>query len=115
MIEKSRKTTIAASICTLVVGTASITAEAACTDMSPFGLKSLSSGYMVVAEGKCGEGKCGSKKTTKAEGKCGGDKGKTTEGKCGGDKGKKAEGKCGGDKNKKTEGKCGEGKCGGKK
>ena len=47
-----------------------------------------------MAEGKCGEGKCGGDKAKK-EGKCG-------EGKCGGDKAKK-------------EGKCGEGKCGGGK
>ena len=85
---------------------------------NPFAMSELSSGYVVaeMAEGKCGEGKCGGYKT-KAEGKCG-------EGKCGGDKAK-AEGKCGGykaetmategaDKAKK-EGKCGEGKCGGSK
>ncbi len=59
-------------------------------DANPFGMQNLESGYMQVAEGKCGEGKCG-------EGKM------------------KKEGKCGeGDKAKK-EGKCGEGKCGGKK
>ncbi len=83
-------------------------------DANPFGMQNLESGYMQVAEGKCGEGKCGEGKMKK-EGKCGeGDKAKK-EGKCGeGDKAKK-EGKCGeGDKAKK-EGKCGEGKCGGKK
>jgi uncharacterized low-complexity protein len=71
-------------------------------DANPFGMQNLESGYMQVAEGKCGEGKCGEGKMEK-------------EGKCGeGDKAKK-EGKCGeGDKAKK-EGKCGEGKCGGKK
>jgi uncharacterized low-complexity protein len=80
---------------------------------NPFAMSELSSGYMVaeMAEGKCGEGKCGGEKT-KAEGKCG-------EGKCGGDKAK-AEGKCGGDKagaegKAMGEGKCGEGKCGGEK
>ena len=61
-------------------------------DANPFGMQNLESGYMQVAEGKCGEGKCGGK--AKKEGKCG-------EGKCGGDKAKEA--------------KCGEGKCGGKK
>ena len=73
-------------------------------DANPFGMQNLESGYMQVAEGKCGEGKCG-EGMMKKEG----------EGKCGeGDKAKK-EGKCGeGDKAKK-EGKCGEGKCGGKK
>ena len=69
---------------------------------NPFAMSELSSGYVVaeMAEGKCGEGKCGGDKA-KAEGKCGGDKAG-------------AEGKCGGDKAKK-EGKCGEGKCGGSK
>jgi uncharacterized low-complexity protein len=85
-------------------------------DTSPFGMQNLESGYLQVAEGKCGEGKCGGKakgEAKKAEGKCG-------EGKCGGDKGaaKKAEGKCGegkcGEDKSKKEGKCGEGKCGGK-
>jgi uncharacterized low-complexity protein len=68
---------------------------------NPFAMSELSSGYMVaeMAEGKCGEGKCGGEKT-KAEGKCG-------EGKCGDKAG--AEGKAMG------EGKCGEGKCGGEK
>ena len=74
-------------------------------DANPFGMQNLESGYMQVAEGKCGEGKCGEGKMEKEQAK---------EGKCGeGDKAKK-EGKCGeGDKAKK-EGKCGEGKCGGK-
>ena len=64
---------------------------------NPFAMSELSSGYMVaeMAEGKCGEGKCGGDKA-KAEGKCGGDKAG-------------AEGKAMG------EGKCGEGKCGGEK
>ncbi|NIN35173.1 MAG: hypothetical protein GWO08_13045 [Gammaproteobacteria bacterium] len=51
---------------------------------NPFQINELSSGYMVVAEGHCGE-KDGS------EGKCG-------------------EGKCG--EKDESEGKCGEGKCG---
>mgnify|MGYP001820863401 CR=1 FL=1 len=106
MFEKSRKTAIAASMCTLFVGPASVSAEAVSTDQSPFVSKDLGTGYMVAAEGKCGEGKCGGKKEEKAEGKCGG---KTeAEGKCG-------EGKCGGKKADKAEGKCGEGKCGGEK
>jgi len=50
-------------------------------EANPFGMQNLESGYMQVAEGKCGEGKCG-------EGKCGEGKDKK-EGKCG-------EGKCGG-------------------
>jgi uncharacterized low-complexity protein len=82
-------------------------------DANPFGMQNLESGYMQVAEGKCGEGKCGEgkmKKEQAKEGKCG-------EGKCGEGKMKKEqakEGKCGEGKTTK-EGKCGEGKCGGKK
>ena len=78
-------------------------------DANPFGMQNLESGYMQVAEGKCGEGKCGEGKMKK-EAKCG-------EGKCGEGMMKKEqakEGKCGDDKAKK-EAKCGEGKCGGKK
>ena len=104
-------------------------------DENPFGMQNLESGYMQVAEGKCGEGKCGAgmmKKVEDAEGKCGEGKAKkegkcgeskgavkTIEGKCGEGKASK-EGKCGEskeekeDKTKKMEGKCGEGKCGGK-
>jgi uncharacterized low-complexity protein len=87
-------------------------------DVNPFGMQNLESGYMHVAEGKCGEGKCGEGKMNKEgegeakakEGKCG--EGKAKEAKCG-------EGKCGeGMENKSEkakEAKCGEGKCGGKK
>lgn len=77
---------------------------------NPFGFKEMDSGYTQIAEGKCGEGKCGGKKPEatcggkSAEGSCGG---KKAEGSCGS---KKMEGTCGG---KKPEAKCGEGKCGG--
>jgi len=108
VFEKSRKTAIAASMCTLFVGSASVSAGTISSDQSPFVSKDLGTGYMVAAEGKCGEGKCGGKKGEKAEGKCGGKKGEKAEGKCG-------EGKSGGEKSEKAEGKCGEGKCGGKK
>ncbi len=89
-------------------------------DANPFGMQNLESGYMQVAEGKCGEGKM------KKEGKCGegkmkagGDKMKK-EGKCGESHMKTNEGKCGEGMKKDAakmdkEGKCGEGKCGGKK
>lgn len=63
-------------------------------DTNPFGMQNLESGYMQVAEGKCGEGKCGESKMKK-EGKCGG---ATTK------EAKSDEGKMG------KEGKCGEGK-----
>ena len=66
-------------------------------DTNPFGATELKTGYMVLAEGKCGEGKCG-------EGKCGTEKAADTvkEAKCG-------EGKCGAEKaaNKAKEGNCG--------
>ncbi|MDH5371128.1 MAG: hypothetical protein OEW99_13965 [Gammaproteobacteria bacterium] len=95
-----------AFVASLAVGNVANAAEGA----NPFAMNELSSGYMQLAEGKCGEGKCGGKKAKKEmEGKCG-------EGKCGGKKemDKNMEGKCGGKKEEK-EGKCGEGKCGGKK
>ena len=69
-------------------------APVANADANPFGMQNLESGYMHVAEGKCGEGKCGEGKKAEGEGKCG-------EGKCGEGKAKEAkcgEGKCGGDK-----------------
>ena len=74
-------------------------------DANPFGMQNLESGYMHVAEGKCGEGKCGGDKAKEKmsdkakEAKCG-------EGKCGGDKAKEKM------SDKAKEAKCGEGKCG---
>jgi uncharacterized low-complexity protein len=38
---------------------------------NPFSMKALSSGYMMLAEGKCGEGKCGGSKGKGMEGGCG--------------------------------------------
>ena len=38
---------------------------------NPFSIKSVSGGYIMLAEGKCGEGKCGASKDKGAEGKCG--------------------------------------------
>ena len=38
---------------------------------NPFSMQPLSSGYMMLAEGKCGEGKCGASKGKGKEGKCG--------------------------------------------
>ena len=104
----------------VALGTTFITAMAASpvanADANPFGIQNLESGYMQVAEGKCGEGKCGEgmmKKEKAKEAKCGGKDKMEKEGKCGGKDKMKKEGKCGG-KDKKKEGKCGEGKCGGK-
>ena len=40
--------------------------------VNPFGMAELSSGYMQLAEGSCGEGKCGAgMKKAGEEGKCG--------------------------------------------
>jgi len=103
-----KMTPIAAAIGTafaLSLATAPVSADTA----NPFGMSDLTSGYQQVAEGKCGEGKCGGSKKKEAkcgEGKCGAKKKAKKEGKCG-------EGKCGGAK--KKEAKCGEGKCGGSK
>ena len=38
---------------------------------NPFSMKPLSGGYMVLADGKCGEGKCGAGKGKGGEGRCG--------------------------------------------
>ena len=75
-----------------LVGSTALTGTATAAE-NPFSVSELSSGYIQLAEAKCGEGKCG---------------GKSAEGKCG-------EGKCGESKSKGIsvlEGKCGEGKCG---
>jgi uncharacterized low-complexity protein len=95
MSQESTKKPLAIALGAAFVTTLAATPVANAAD-NPFAMSELSSGYMVaeMAEGKCGEGKCGGAKS-EAEGKCG-------------------EGKCGGDK-KATEGKCGEGKCGGDK
>ena len=86
-------TTVIAALSASPVALADTAANA-----NPFGMQNLESGYMQLAEGKCGEAKCGGKA-------------KTEEAKCG-------EGKCGeGMMNKSSsakEAKCGEGKCGGK-
>ena len=50
-----------------VIATALATVPPVNATENPFSMQSLSSGYMVAMEGKCGEGKCG-------EGKCGGKK-----------------------------------------
>ena len=51
---------------------------------NPFSMTSLPGGYLQVAEGKCGEGKCGAKMmTTGTAGDAGVTEGKCGEGKCG--------------------------------
>ncbi len=75
----------------------------------------VQSSFLQVAEGQCGEGRCGGTAPAKAaegscgEGSCGGTESKAAEGSCG-------EGSCGGAEqttDKDAEGKCGEGRCGG--
>ena len=52
------------------VFTASLTQSAISNaDENPFSMKPISGGYMMLAEGKCGEGKCGAGKSR--EGRCG--------------------------------------------
>jgi uncharacterized low-complexity protein len=84
MSNTTKKTPLVLAVSTaLTIGLSATSAVNAAEN--PFGITDLSSGYMVVAEGKCGEGACGSKE---GEGTCGG-KSDSSEGKCG-------EGKCGG-------------------
>ncbi len=79
-------------------------APVASAGSNPFGMSNLDSGYMQVAEGKCG----GSMKKQDHEGKSGeGMTEKDSEGMM-----KDKEGKCGESMMKNKEGKCGEGKCG---
>ncbi|MCK4676108.1 MAG: hypothetical protein KAT61_09320 [Gammaproteobacteria bacterium] len=114
-MKNTMKKSLSAAIGTTFIAAMSASPVAS-ADANPFGMQNLESGYMQVAEGKCGEGKCGEGKKAKKEGKCG-------EGKCGESKkadkeAKCGEGKCGEgmmNKNEKAkEAKCGEGKCGGK-
>ena len=71
-IKKPLAAALGAAFITSVSFTSPVSAE-----VNPFGITELETGYMVLAEAKCGEGKCGDKKAVKkaAEAKCG-------EGKC---------------------------------
>lgn len=95
----TNKTTIALAASAVLTAGIALLPSLASADTNPFASAELSSGYMQLAEGKCGEMK------SDAEAKCGGDMKTDAEGKCG-------EGKCGEDKKAEKEGKCGEGKCG---
>ncbi len=69
---------LAVAIGAAVLGSTAAVGTANAVD-NPFEVTELSSGYMQLAEGKCGEGKCGGSKSkgiSVLEGKCG-------EGKCG--------------------------------
>ncbi len=92
-MNKKMLTPIAAALgTTFVVSLAA--SPIAQADENPFSMTQLSSGYMQLAEGNCGEQK-------KAEGSCG-------ENKEGMEEEKKAEGNCGEKKEeKKAEGSCG--------
>ena len=96
MSKKSANKPLALAISAAFVGSLAATSVNAA---NPFGMEKVTTAQTItVAEAKCGEGKCGSKKKAKKkDGKCG-------EAKCGAKK-----------KEKKKEAKCGEGKCGGKK
>jgi len=80
-MKKSIKTPLAAALGAAFVSSIAFT-TAASADTNPFGATELETGYMVLAEGKCGEGKCGAEKAAdKAkEAKCA--EGKCAEGKC---------------------------------
>jgi len=109
MNKKSTTKTLTAAIGVAMVGSLAGIGLANAAE-NPFGVKSLDSGYMQLAEGKCGgekkeeaSGKCGGEKKEEASGKCGGEKKEEASGKCGG-------GKCGGEKKEEASGKCGGGK-----
>ena len=74
MSQESTKKPLAIALGAAFVTTLAATPVANAAD-NPFAMSELSSGYMVaeMAEGKCGEGKCGGDKKDK-EGSCGGEK-----------------------------------------
>ena len=82
MSKKSQLKPLSIALGTAFAASMAASNVATAAEGNPFATNQLSSGYMQVAdkhkEGKCGEGKCGGKKSEK-EGKCG-------EGKCGGNK-----------------------------
>ena len=111
-MNKFTRNALVTAIGATLVSTVAVSVQAETTN--PFSVAELSSGYTLIAEGKCGEGKCGGKADakTKSEGSCG-ESGKA-------DAKTKSEGSCGERKSAgeaesktKSEGKCGEGKCGG--
>ncbi|MCK4675391.1 MAG: hypothetical protein KAT61_05710 [Gammaproteobacteria bacterium] len=118
-MKKSMKKSLSIALGTTFIAAMSAS-PVANADTNPFGMQNLESGYMQVAEGKCGEGMANKSDKAK-EAKCG--EGKAKEAKCGEGKAKAEEAKCGEGKcgegmmnksEKAKEAKCGEGKCGGK-
>ena len=87
MSNKTKLTPIAAALGT-TFAVSLMTSPVANAAENPFELNDLNSGYMQLAEGNCGEGKCGE---GEGEGSCGegeGDgEGTCGEGSCGGNNG----------------------------
>ncbi len=83
-MSKNTITPAAAVVGAALVGSLS-TVNLAHAAENPFAAEPLDGGYLLLAEGSCGEGKCGSKED--GEGTCGNKddgEGKCGEGKCGG-------------------------------
>jgi uncharacterized low-complexity protein len=89
-MKKMNKTPLAAAMGAALIST--FAATVANAEANPFAMKELSSGYMQVAEMKCGASMGGMEKPKAAEGACAGNKAAAAT--------------------KKVEGSCGEGKCG---
>ncbi len=115
MSEKSTIRPVALAVSATFVTTLAGAAVADATE-NPFALRELSGGYLVadMAEGRCGEGKCGSAMNKSAE-DIGGDTATVTggainttqESRCEPTGKTAGEGKCGGTMNKPGEGRCG--------
>jgi len=109
MSKKSTIKPLALAISAVFVGSLAMS-SAANASQNPFEMSSVATATTITVagkDGKCGEGKCGTKKKSGKEAKCGA---KKKDDKCG--KAKKKDGKCGEAKAKKKDAKCGEGKCG---
>ena len=105
----TNKTTIALATSAVLTAGLALSPTLASADTNPFASAELSSGYMQLAEGKCGENmkkeheaKCGENMKKEAEGKCGDkmkkDAKKMKDGKCGENMKKEHEAKCGANK-----------------
>ena len=74
---KSRKSLLALAATSTLAGGLLLTSMASATQLIDTAAQQPSSKPITLAEGKCGEGKCGGDSDKEKEGKCG-------EGKCGG-------------------------------
>ncbi|MFT7413947.1 MAG: putative low-complexity protein [Methylophagaceae bacterium] len=86
----SKKSTIALAASAALTASLALSPTLVSADTNPFATAELSSGYMQVAEGKCGsemkakhEAKCGSEMKAKHEAKCGSEMKAKHEAKCG--------------------------------